>query len=1074
MKQLQVVFVSMLLLVAGMPAAFAQTRTVSGKISDAQGNPMQGVNVTVKGSSEGTSSDAAGAFRINVPQGSNTLVFSFIGFNSQEINVADRTTVDVTLSEDTRELESVVVTALGIEKSQKALGFSQTTVNGDNFTQAREISTANALAGRVAGVNVTKIASGPAGSSRVVIRGAKTLGSSLNQPLYVVDGVPIDNSNFGQAGIWGGADQGDGMSSVNPDDIASMTVLKGAAAAALYGSRAAQGVILITTKKGSGRKGIGVEFNSNYVMENVQNLTDFQKEYGNGGYSGATLQTQVAKVPESIEEHWNNWWGLQAWGPKFDGSPTVQFDGVTRPYSYAGDNWKRFYETGYTFTNTIAFTGGSETQNFRFSASQLKNKGVIPNSGFDRINLSLATNSKFAKKLSFNSKILYSNEKAKNRPNLSDSPGNGILSIYYIPGDVNVTDMIGDPNKPGAVPSLEMQQAKGIRIFDGKPPGEEFQVSNNLWTQNPYWAAWQQINSDTRDRVIATGELRYDITDFLYISGQAGMDWFTKRGTQLTPQGTGHNRGGSMTEYEYRTREVNLQYMLGFDKNFGKIGVNAFFGGNRMRRENEYMAALGTGFNTPLFPAITNANGRNFDYRYGKSGINSLFGSVEFSYNDYLYLTGTARQDWFSVLNPEDNGILYPSVTASFVFSDAIKTIPTWMSFGKVRASWAQVGNASSVDPYATTLLYGAGNTHLGRPLGGFASGENYPNANLVPYTSTETEVGLDIRFFNNRLGLDFTYYSQKTTDDILNANISRTSGFTTTTVNLGQITNKGIEFLLTATPVKGAVTWDASLNFAKNNSNVVSLIEGQTEVVGEEPRTRNVFIKHIVGRPYGVITGKVQQRDPATGLPVFDADGAPLTEGTYEIIGNGVPDFTGGLNNSFTYKNLNLSFLIDFKSGGDIYSGTNVRMTQAGFTKQTLLGRAGEAPLTVEGVIQDGVDGSGNPVYKPFSKTLTPGEANNYWNQLGERAAERFIYDASFIKLRQITLAYNLPKKVLNRTPIQNLMISVVARNLAILYKNSDNIDPESSYTSSNSQGLDYFGMPATRTYGINLRATF
>ncbi|HUQ67435.1 MAG TPA: SusC/RagA family TonB-linked outer membrane protein [Flavitalea sp.] len=1069
MKKLNVVLVLVLLLVAGIPAAFAQSRTVTGKISDASGAPIQGANVLVKGTNIGATTNAEGVYTISVPSGSNTLIVSYVGHASQELNLGGRTNVNVSLTEDSGELERVVVTALGIEKSQKALGFSQTTVNGENFTQAREISTANALAGRVAGVNVSKIASGPGGSSRVVIRGAKTLGSTLNQPLYVVDGVPIDNSNFGQAGIWGGADQGDGMNSINPDDIASMTVLKGASAAALYGSRAANGVILITTKKGTNRKGVGIEVNSNYVFEKVQNLTDFQHSYGNGGYSGADLETSVAKTPGSIEEHWNNWWGLQAWGPKFDGSPTVQWDGITRPYSYAGDNWDRFYKTGSTFTNSVALTGGSETQSFRFSASNLKNIGVIPNSGFDRVNLSLSANAKFAKKLTFSSKVMYSNEKVKNRPNISDSPGNGILSIYYIPGDVNVLDMIGDPNKPGAVPSIEDQQKKGIRIFDNKPPGEEFQVSNNLWTQNPYWAAYQQINSDQRDRVIATSELRYDITDFLYLSGQAGMDWFTKRGTQLTPQGTGHNRGGSMSENEVRTREINYQYMLGFNKTFSAFGVNAFVGGNRMRRLSESIAANGSGFNTPLFPAINNANQRNFDYGYGKSGINSLFGSVELSYNNYLFITGTARQDWFSVLNPKDNSILYPSIGASFVFTDAIQTLPSFISYGKVRASWAQVGNVSSVNPYQTTLLYGAGNTHVGRPLGGFTSGENFPNPDLKPFTSTESEFGLDVRFFNNRLGVDLTYYSQKTTDDILDANISQTSGFRTTTVNLGQITNKGVELLLTGTPIKSEIQWDISLNFAKNKSNVVSLIEGQTEVIGEEPRTRTVFIKHIIGHPYGMITGQTQLRDPATGLLVYDASGTPLTDGSYQILGNGVPDFTGGLNNSFTFKNINLSFLIDFKSGGDIYSGTNVRMTQSGFTKQTLLGRAGEAPLVVTGVTDDGAGG-----YKPFSKTLTPGEAQNYWSNLGDRAAEKFVYDASFIKLRQITLGYNLSKKILSRTPIQNLMVSFVARNLAILKKNTPNIDPESSYTSSNSQGLDYFGFPATRTFGFNVRATF
>jgi TonB-linked SusC/RagA family outer membrane protein len=755
MKKLHVVFIFMLLLIAGLPAAFAQNRNVTGKITGADGQPVVGATVAAKGTQAATQTNSDGVFSLSVPDAANSLVVSSVGFATQEVSIAGKTNISVALQASASQLSEVVVTALGVERNRKSLQASVTTIGGENLTQAREISTANALAGRVAGVNVTKVASGPGGSSRVVIRGAKTLGSTLNQPLYVVDGVPIDNSNMGQAGLWGGADQGDAMSSINPDDIATITVLKGASAAALYGSRAANGVILITTKKGSSRKGLGIEYNFNYVFEEVNNLTDFQKTHGNGGYVGDDLQTSVAQKPTSLKEHWDNWWGLNGWGPKFDGTPTVQFDGITRPYSYAGDNWKRFYETGHQLTNSIALTGGSDNQNFRLSLSDLRSDGVIPNSGFNRTNVTLATNSKFGKKLSVTSKVMYSNEKTKNRPNLSDSPGNGILGVYYTPGDVNILDMIGDPGKPGAVPSLEMQQEKGIQIGDGKAPGEEFQVSNNLWQQNPYWAAYQYNNSDVRDRVIASGEARYNITDFLYVQGQAGMDWYTLKGSRLTPQGTGHNRGGDIQENENRIREVNLQYMVGFNKTFNSFGVNAFVGGNAMRRTNEFIAAYGTGFNTPFLQAINNAKQRNFGYGYGKQGINSLFGSVELSYNNYLFITGTARKDWFSVLNPEDNSILYPSIGGSFVFTDAIKSLPSWLSFGKLRLSWAQVGNVSSVSPYQTTLLYGAGSSHLGRPLGGITSGENYPNVNLRPFTSTEMEYGIEARFFNNRLGLD-------------------------------------------------------------------------------------------------------------------------------------------------------------------------------------------------------------------------------------------------------------------------------------------------------------------------------
>jgi len=1074
MKKRYPIFLLMLFFVIGSSTAFAQ-RIVSGRVTDTGGNAMPGVNVILKGTSVGTTTDATGHYAISVGAEANILVFSFIGYTTQDVEIGNRTAVDISMAEDTRQLNEVVVTALGVERDVKALQYSITQVNGENLTQARENNLANALAGRVAGVNVTKISSGPAGSSRVIIRGNKSLQGN-NQPLYVVDGIPMDNTSnnsdlgLGQAGVWGGTDEGDGMSSINPDDIESITVLKGGNAAALYGARAANGVINIVTKKGSGRKGIGIEFNSNYVFETVNNLTDFQKQYGSGGMTGTTLETRVATAPSTQAQAFSGW-GAQAWGPKFDGSQVIQFDGVLRPYSYVGDNWKRYYETGTSWTNTLALTGGSETQNFRFSASDLRSDGVVPNSGYDRINMSLSTNSKFGEKVTLVGKVLYSNEDVKNRPFVSDSPGNGILSVYYIPGNINVNDYRGDPNKLGAV-------ALGVTTPDDKGVGEEFAPTDNIYSQNPWWSAYQYKNSDKRDRIITSGQLRYDITSFLYLQGRAGMDWSTRRDTNVTPQGTGHNRSGDMQEGETRIREVNLEYILGFDKAFGKINVNAFFGGNRMRRTGERIEISGTGFNTPFFHAINNVVGttRNFTYNYSGSGINSLFGSAEIGYNGYLFLTATGRQDWFSVLKPELNSNFYPSVGASFVFSEAFNALPTWLSFGKVRASWAQVGNVT-INPYNTKLSFANIGAHLGRPMAAFSSATNnsgnLPYENLIPYTSNEVELGFDVRFFENRLGVDFTYYRQKTTDDILNASISRASGFATTSVNLGEMQNRGIEVLLTGTPLRGDLKWDISLNFARNRNKVISLIEGNDKLNVDEPRTRTVFISHIVGRPFGVITGLKQLRSP-DGQLVFDANGTPITDGQYYEIGSGVPDFTGGLNNEFTFRNINLSFLIDFKAGGDIFSGTNVRMTQAGFTKQSLLGRAGEAPLVVSGVVQNGSDANGDPIYEPFTKTLTPGEAENYWSQLGERAAEPFIYDASFVKLRQVTLGFNFPKAMLSKTPFLNLMISFVGRNLAILHKNVDNIDPESSYTNSNAQGLDYFGMPATRSYGFNLRATF
>ena len=625
-----------------------------------------------------------------------------------------------------------------------------------------------------------------------------------------------------------------------------MTVLKGASAAALYGARAANGVINIVTKKGSARRGIGVEINSNFVFEQINDQRDFQREYGQGGYVASDPNDpespRIAVAPRTQQEAYG--WGTNSWGPRLGSVPnSIHFDGTTRPYTDAGDNWDRYFKTGYTLTNTVALTGGSETQSFRFSFSDLRNQSIVPESGFSRQNLSLSTNSKFGERLTFTSRILYSHEYANNRPYLSDSPANGVLSMYYIPANINVEDYYGDPNKPGAIPPTA--DPTSLSIW-GKSVGEEFQQANNNWHQNPYWTAYQFNNDDWRDRLLPSATLRYDITDFLYVQGKVGMDWYTRRETDLVPQGTGYQRGGSITEGEDRIREINMEWMIGADHSFGKVGVNAFVGGNRMRRSSERIAASGNGFNVPFFEAITNTVTQNFGYGYSESGINSLFGSAEVSYNNFLFLTGTVRNDWFSVLTPAINSVLYPSIGGSFVFSDAIDVLPSWLSFGKIRGSWAQVGNVT-VGPYNTMLTYSLKQAHLGYTMASFSSagGQNgsIPNPDLLPLTSTEYEIGADVRFFDNRFGIDFTYYHQVSTNDNLNATISRASGFGTTVVNAGKMQNEGIEVLLNATPIRGAFNWDVSLNFAKNNNKVVSLIEGNDELVVDEPRTRTVFV---------------------------------------------------------------------------------------------------------------------------------------------------------------------------------------------------------------------------------------
>jgi len=1063
----------LLLWLACSLGVMAQGRIVTGSVKDSNGAGLPGVTVLVKGTTTGTLSDQNGKYSISV--GNNaTLAFSFIGYVTQEIAVGNQSVLDVELAGDVQQLGEVVVTALGVERSTKALQSAVTKVPGVTLTSARENNFGASIQGRVAGVNVSKPNTGPAGSSRVIIRGNKSL-QGTNQPLYVIDGIPMDNTRGGQVGMWGGEDYGDGLSSINPDDIESITVLKGASAAALYGSRGGFGVINITTKKGTARKGIGIEFNSNYVFEKVINYLDLQTTYGNGGLDNSDPtdpnSPRIGTKPRTQDAAFN--WNDAAWGGKLDGSPAIMWDGVTRPYSLVGTqhNYDAFFKTGNSWTNSIALTGGSDKQTFRFSFSDLRSDGVIPNSGFNRKNVSLNTNGKFGNKITFGAKIMYSNEYAKNRPSLSDGPKNSVQSVMKYAPNYDVNDLRGDPNKLGAVPV-------GMTTVDNKLPGQELADSPDLWSENPWWAAYQYKHDDTRDRFITSGNLRFDITSFLYVQGRLGMDFFTRTTSRIDPpQGEDWDPTGAASEGQAQTREVNQEWTLGFNKTYGKIAVNAFVGGNKMNRMNESITANGSNYNVPYFNSITNGKSKTWDYGYSKSGINSLFGSAEVSYGGYLFVTATGRNDWFSVLNPANNSKFYPSVGASFVFTDAFKNMPKVISFGKVRASYGQVATAT-VGAYAVNPAYQlVGSGHLGRPIADYNNGNgtlggNIANPDLQPALSTEIEFGGEMRFYQDRLGFDLTYYDQKTTKDIVDASVSLGSGFSTTSINVGELTNKGIELLISGTPVRGALTWDISLNLARNKNKVVALNPGMTELFVEEPRTRNVYVKQVVGQPYGTLVGWVQKTDDA-GNRIYTADAKPVQSDMMEIIGHGVADLTGGLNNSLTYKQFNLTFLLDFKAGGNIYSGTNEVLMGRGLLKESLLGREGEMQLT--GVFENGTNPDGTTKYTGVeTRNLTVEQASNYWGNIPGRDEPHFVYDASFVKLRQVTFGYDIPNKILSNTPIKTLNLSFVARNLAILFKNTPNIDPESSYSSSSGQGLDYFGVPATRTYGFNLRATF
>lgn len=1016
----------------------AQTRSLSGKVTSADdGATLPGVNVAIRGTSTGTITDLDGNFKLDASN-DDVLVFSYIGYATQEMTVGTRSVIDLVLQVDAEQLDEVVVTAFGIEKSKKALGYSVSQVDGDQFTESRAVNLGSSLTGKVAGVNVSAPSSGVAGSTRIQIRGGSSL-TGEDQPLYVINGVPIDNTTSGSAGLWGGNDGGDGLSAINPDDIESVSVLKGNAAAALYGFRGANGVILITTKSGKAREGVGVEFNSNFTLNMVDDQTEFQNEYGHG--NNGLKPTNQASALEN---------GQNSWGARLDGSNVVQFDGVERPYSDQGQGLKDFYNTGHTWTNTIALSGGNEKHTYRFSASNLDNEDIMPNSGFDRQTFTANINGKYGK-LTSQVSAQYSKETAINRPRLSDTPGNANATVMLLSPAINLESLKGTTDKIGA-----------------QADGTELQHQGNVFAQNPYWAAYQWRREDVKNRFLGSASLQYDILDWLYVRARIGTDVATRRDEDREAYGTAFKGLGGINLTTRSVREDNIDLFIGMNKDFGDFNVNVLLGGNRMRNSFERVRTGGNDLSIPFFHSIKNVANQTYELEFRESGVNSIFGSATFSYQNFLFLTTTARRDNFSTLSREDNSVFYPSVNASVVVSDLLE-LPSLVTFAKVRAGWAQVGGGGGVDPYGLFQTYSLNsNLHSsGAVLGNINNRETIPNSTLVPYISSEIELGLDLRLLDNRIGVDLTYYNRTSTDDILRTTVSQTSGFNNTTINIGELNNSGIELLINATPVSTSnFTWNVSFNMAKNISEVKDLgtdAEGTAiEFVDlDEARTRQERIRHYVGQPAGVISG--YKHRTIDGQKVYDADGFPMRSEEFEILGEGRHPFSAGLTNSLRYKNFNFSFLIDMRSGGSIMSGTNVIAYGVGLHQETLVGR--ESGLTVTGVDEDGA---------ALSVDIAPEDVDDYYGRYND-ITENFVYDASFGKLREVSLGYTLPRALLDKTPFERVALSFVARNLLLLWSSVPNIDPESGYTNTfRAQGLEYFSLPATRNIGFNLSVSF
>lgn len=1012
-----------------LPVAFGQQR-ISGTVTDAvTGETLPGVNVLIKDQAAGTVTDLNGSFMLEVRGNNTVLIFSFVGYETQEVNAASQSRIDVGLQPSETALNEVVVTALNMERNENSLGYAVSSLDGKSVSTVQTPNIVNSLSGKIAGVDVGNISNGVAGSKRIIIRGASSL-TGDNQPLWVVDGIPISSSNLGSGSAYGGIDYGDGLTGINSEDIESISVLKGNAAAALYGSRASNGVILVTTKSGKNADGkMNVDISSSFMFDEVLDLSDHQKEYG---------QSSLVNINEKPVNQADAF-GSGSWGAKLDGLPTVQFDGIERPYSAVEDNYKRFFRTGHTMTNTVSLSGNGEHNNFRFSLSDLRNRDVMPNAKFSRTGLNLKTSSRYGK-LVADVVANYVYEKADNRPFIGGNVANVFYSLLSLPANIDIESL-----SPGY-----------------NPDGTEFTYAD--FVNNPYFILNKEKEADTKNRLSGSLSLQYDFSEILYARGRFTRDYYSFNRLAITPEGVLYRGylGGSLDQQTREMVENNYELMLGVNPVGGpKFTLSGFVGGNINWRASNRITASG---NTFVVPGVYTFN--NLENKFPSTGesnqrTNSLFGSLEFSFQNYLFLSLTARNDWFSTLPLDNNNLLYPSAALSFVFSDAFD-LPSVISFGKFRFSTAQVSGDTA--PGQLDLSYRLEDVKYNSNSLQVIGTGNIPNKSLKPLLSTDYETGFEIDLFDHRLGFDVAYYNKITRDDIVRTAVSSTTGYSSAILNVGEMENRGIEVLVRATPLlKDDFEWNLTATYSKNTNKVLALGDGVkgAPILLAESKTKEAFIQVVEGEPYGQIYGFGYERD-ANGQKIFDEQGLPVRTSEPIFLGNGVYSDLMGLNNTFTWRNLAFGFLIDAKFGADIYSESNVIATGNGTHKMTLQGRE-------EGIIGEGVTENG----EPNSVLVPPLRVNSYYGRMAS-IAEEFIYDASFVKLRELSLNYTFPMELVNRIGVKNASLTLMARNVLTLYKNVENVDSESNIVSGNAQGIERFGYPATRNYGATLRLGF
>jgi TonB-linked SusC/RagA family outer membrane protein len=1045
----------------GVSTLFAQTKTIRGTVIssvEAEG-PIIGVTVTVKGTTTGTTTDINGKYTLVVPQNATTLVFTFVGMKRQEVDIADRSAIDIIMESDLVGIGEVVVTAIGIRRSEKSLGYSATQIKSDEISATHDRSALNSLQGKVAGINISSSSGSPGSSTRVFLRGYSSLGRS-NQPLYIIDGIPVNNTAIGSTDLNGGTDFGNRANDINPDDIESINILKGASGTALYGSRATNGVILITTKKGSDRKGKGaiVELASSLSFENPLRIPLFQNEFGQGWYDGS--------LEANLEEN-------GSWGPRFDGKihiwgHNVDNSQMIKPYVALKDNFKDFFETGKTYNNSISITDGNERSAYYLSYANINADGIMPTSAdsYKRNTVSLKGSTKFYKNFTSSGSFNYINKRSS-----------------FVPTGQQQSVMDG-----------LLQLPRDISIVDQKDYNNRFNNVDNYFTvyaQNPYFVLNEHGNANTENRVYGNVAMDYKMFPWLNATFRAGTDVSNSqlkewRAIFHSVRANYNEDVGRVIESSYFNQEINTDFILTINKEIGeKFKINAIIGHNFNQRQVRNQSAQVTGLNIPEFYQLSNSSATpTVDEFSTKRRLVGAYGSVDISFKDYLFLTATARNDWSSTLPESNRSFFYPSINLSFLLSDAFPAVRSVLPYAKIRAGYAQTGN--DADPYLiksvftqTTLFDGYRNLLFPLPNGvnGFTISNRIGNPRLKPEIATEVEFGTDLRFFDNRFGIDFTIYDKKVRDLIWDATIARSTGYSTQTMNLGEISNKGIELLVTVSPIKTSqFEWRVAWNFSNNKNKLVSLTEGLDQI-NLGGTSRLAFVARP-GQPIGLFEGSVQEYDQQ-GRIVVNNQGLPVAATDKEIYGNAQYKYITGLNTSISYKGLTISAIADIRQGGLMYSRSAEMMYFTGNTPQTTLNN--REPFIIPNSVIKIDDGNGNISYVENDVPIT-GPSNNlnlYFNQTygGGRFERAFMIDKSFIKVRSIILSYSLPKKLISSIKLSNAELSLIGRNL-LLWTPSDNIflDPEQT-TFGNEIAADYgeYGAtPTTRSFTISLKLIF